>query len=269
MLKILLIFDYLRLLFRNRFSGVKNYEFVSKLKERFSRQDFTSNFDRVENIRQDLLSDNRLISVCDFGQGPRNIQVKSSQQKPYRYKRQVGDIAKHSLKNQKECCLIAHIIELFNPEIILELGTSFGITTSYISTVSNKSKITTIEGCSETANIAINTFNRLGFENIDVVINDFDNALQSYFKSIDKIDFAIIDGNHSYEAVNKYFGLLAQQMSDNAVIVIDDIRWSEGMRKAWMEIQKRPEVTLSIDFFQIGVVLFNKALVKEKVFIRF
>jgi len=54
-----------------------------------------------------------------------------------------------------------------------------------------------------------------------------------------------------------------------ACIIFDDIYWSEGMQQAWTEICARPEVTLSLDLFHMGVVFFNPGLTKEHYYIRY
>ena len=49
------------------------------------------------------------------------------------------------------------------------------------------------------------------------------------------------------------------------MIVIDDISWSSGMRKAWTEIEDDKRVTVSIDLQEIGIVLLgNNVATKEK-----
>jgi hypothetical protein len=47
------------------------------------------------------------------------------------------------------------------------------------------------------------------------------------------------------------------------MVIFDDIHWSEGMLRAWETIKKDSAVTLSIDLFFIGIVLFKKDI-KEK-----
>jgi hypothetical protein len=46
-------------------------------------------------------------------------------------------------------------------------------------------------------------------------------------------------------------------------MIFDDIHWSEGMEKAWLEIKKNKEVSCTIDLFFVGVVFFRKEF-KEK-----
>ena len=223
---------------------------------------------KIETVRQNLLTSPDSIKVTDYGKGSKKQPVKDDNY-PKLYSRRVKDIAKYSLKTERECILFANMVEFMRPERILELGTSFGITTSYMAMAQYTPAVVTVEGCPNTALIAKSTFKTLGFENIELIIGSFDDIIPSQLSTPDKFNMAIIDGNHAYKPVVEYFNALAQQMPDNGVIVIDDIRWSLEMIRAWEEIKKHPEVILSIDLFSIGIVFFNKALPKEDVMLWF
>ena len=84
-----------------------------------------------------------------------------------------------------------------------------------------------------------------------------------------KLDFAFIDGNHTYEATIANFNTLLSIAHNDTVFVFDDIHWSAGMQKAWDEIAGHERVTVSIDLFRIGIVFLKKELSKQKFVIRY
>lgn len=49
-------------------------------------------------------------------------------------------------------------------------------------------------------------------------------------------------------------------LSSKAIVVLDDIYWSEGITRTWKEIIARPEVSLSIDWYKLGLVLLDPAI---------
>ena len=73
----------------------------------------------VEKLRQNLLMNNDVIEVEDFGAG--SAIIKSKQ-------RVVKDIAASSLKSKKYSQLLFRIVQHYKSINILELGTSFGTT---------------------------------------------------------------------------------------------------------------------------------------------
>jgi predicted O-methyltransferase YrrM len=77
------------------------------------------------------------------------------------------------------------------------------------------------------------------------------------------IDFVFIDANHKYDAVIQYFNVILPKLTENSIVVFDDIYWSDGMTQAWNEIKNYPQVVATIDLFHIGIVFFNKNLTKK------
>ena len=44
---------------------------------------------------------------------------------------------------------------------------------------------------------------------------------------------------------------------------MDDIHWSRGMYRAWSRIIKRPEISLSIELFNTGIVFVGEKIQKD------
>jgi predicted O-methyltransferase YrrM len=202
----------------------------------------------IEKGRQQLLKQKAEIDVEDFGAGSSIIKTK---------KRLVTDMAASSLKPVKYAQLLYRIVQYYKPETILELGTSFGITTSYLAAANPNATVYTIEGSPAIAAIARKTFNRVGLNNIELTEGNFNNALPVLLNKLNSIDLAFIDGNHLKEPTLGYFAKLLNSSTLNSILIFDDIHWSAEMEAAWAVIQQHPAVTLSIDLFFIGIVFLN------------
>ncbi|NJW55521.1 class I SAM-dependent methyltransferase, partial [Salinimicrobium sp. CDJ15-91] len=61
---------------------------------------------------------------------------------------------------------------------------------------------------------------------------------------------------------------LLPTIHNNSVMIFDDIHWSKGMEEAWEEIKAHPEVRVTIDTFQWGLVFFRREQEKEHFVIR-
>ncbi|HVS91412.1 MAG TPA: class I SAM-dependent methyltransferase [Mucilaginibacter sp.] len=214
----------------------------------------------VENLRKQLLSDERMIDVTDLGAGS---HVNNKRRKKIR------DIAKNALKPPKLAQLIYRLAADWKPENIIELGTCLGTTTLYLHNAAPKATLYTLEGCPQTAKIAEEVFKRAGVTNIVQVIGNFDDTLLGIINALDKLDFVYIDGNHTKEATLRYFEWCLPKVYENTLLIFDDIYWSEGMKEAWAAIKTHPQVTVTIDLFWIGLVYFRKGQVKEDFLIRF
>lgn len=216
-------------------------------------------FDEIEALRKSLLNDNRTVEIEDLG-AKGNGEVKNTS---------VNRVASQSLKRTKHAQLLFRLINYFKPSNILELGTSLGITTLYLSKASGTSNVTTIEGSENIAKIAQDNFKKLNANNITSIVGDFETALPDFIHKSDTIDFVFIDGNHRKEATLRYFNLLLPKLPNNAVVVFDDIYWSQGMAEAWEKIKKHDRVTSTIDLFEMGIVFLKEGLAKQHFSIRY
>jgi predicted O-methyltransferase YrrM len=119
--------------------------------------------------------------------------------------RKVKEIAQNSAKSAKYAQLLFRIVNHFQPKTILELGTSLGISTSYLASVNSESAVFTIEGSKEIAEIARNNFHELELTNIRSISGNFDSELPLMLERIETLDFVFFDGNHRKEPTLNYF----------------------------------------------------------------
>ncbi|MEP7107875.1 MAG: class I SAM-dependent methyltransferase [Ferruginibacter sp.] len=218
-------------------------------------------YTEIENQRKKLEKNKDLIDVEDFGAGSGVISTN---------RRVVKDITNSSLKPKKYAQLLFRMVQYYKPATIVELGTSFGITTSYLSFGNKNAKLYTCEGAGNIAAIARATFDSLQIKNIEMVEGDFAKTLPLLFSKIGSVDFAFIDGNHRKEPTIQYYQQLLKHSTASTIFVLDDIHWSAEMEAAWFIIQQHPAVTLTIDLFFIGLVFVNPEFkVKQHFIIRF
>lgn len=207
-------------------------------------------YNNIEYQRSKLLNDDSLINITDFGTGLSRS-------------RKVSDIAHKSLKPKKFGKLLFRTINYYKAKNILELGTSLGITSAYLASASNDGKLTTLEGCPETARIAKETFKALEIKNVHVEVGNIDETLSNVIDRIGLLDFVFIDANHHYQPLINYFEKCISNAADNCIIVIDDIYWSVEMERAWKTIKEHEKVMSTVDLFHLGIVFVNKDLNKK------
>lgn len=234
------------------------FEFITKLLN--DKTDYPE-YSKVETLRKQLLRNKTVLEIEDLGAGSSMVKAKQ---------RSIASIAAHAAKPKKYGQLLFRMIRHYQPETILELGTSLGITTSYLSLAKPDAKLITMEGAKEIADVAKQNFKASDQKNIELIEGNFDDILPAVVSPLSAVDFAFIDGNHRQEPTERYFHQLLQKVHNNSILVFDDIHWSREMEAAWKTIELNPVVTCSIDLFFIGIVFFRKEF-KEKrhFFIRF
>ena len=216
---------------------------------------------KIEKLRSELLQNNALIDVEDYGAGSSVISSN---------RRVVKDIARSSLKNKKFAQLFYRLVKYYKPETIVELGTSFGVTASYMALGNLSSTVYTLEGSGNIALIAQSNFEKLALKNIQLIQGNFNEALPHLLQKINKVDLVFVDGNHLKIPTLRYFTWLLEKSTEQSIFIFDDIHWSTEMEEAWKQIQRHPSVTLTIDLFFIGLVFFNEDFkAKQHFVIRF
>ncbi|WP_316737723.1 class I SAM-dependent methyltransferase [Pedobacter aquatilis] len=217
-------------------------------------------YKNIEAQRKKLFNDDTEITVTDLGAG--------SHLNKNRIKK-VSQIAKNALKSPRLAKLIYRLAQNTQPKTAIELGTCLGITSAYLSAANPDAQIITIEGCPQTAGVASNNFKDLDLNNIELHVGNFDLILPDIIENQPTLDFVYIDGNHRKDATLNYFKWCLPKVTENSLLIFDDIYWSKGMKEAWTEIKNHPDVTVTIDLFWIGLVYFKKGQAKEHFKLKF
>lgn len=251
--------SYLKFLLKSRNQHGVHSPFVYNLITKcFYKKLNNKCLNKLIEVRTNLSSNSSLITVSDFGAGSKIFTSN---------KRQVSKIVKHVSISRKRARLLFNVVHYFNPKSILEIGTSVGLSTSALSLAAPTSKITSIEGCTQTAKVARNIFNEFKFQNIELLIGEFETKLPNLLLN-NTYDFIYFDGNHTKKATIDYFNSALSSIHNDSVFIFDDIHWSKEMEEAWSEIKSNPKVTITIDTFQWGFVFFRKEQQKEHFIIR-
>src|SRR5690625_1845824 len=148
------------------------------------------------------------------------------------------------------------LVRDFKPQQCLELGTCLGISSAFIASalqLNGGGSLVTFEGSASRSGYAQSVLKELELENIVHVVGPFQQTLVPQLKNYRALDFCYIAGHHDGKATVSYFESILPLLPEGAVVVIDDITWSGGMKEAWSEIKSREEVALSVDTYMMGI----------------
>lgn len=220
----------------------------------FYNEDSFYAFEKLHLVRKKLLINETELEIEDFGAGSKTFI--SNQRK-------IKDIAAKGISTAKQAELLFKLLHFFKSETIIELGTSLGLTTCYLASVSSKSTVYSIEGSTTLTQFAKALAKHQNLANIEFISGNFDPQFKHVLERIEKLDFLYVDGNHSYEASKRYFDLALTKKHNHSVFVFDDIYWSKAMTQAWNEIKQHPHVRLSIDTFYFGILIFDESILEK------
>ena len=215
---------------------------------------------RIENVRRKLLSDNRRIIVNDLGAGSKRMKNNV---------RKISDIARFASVSGKYGKVLYNLAKDYGQSSTIELGTSLGISTMYIAEGNRRSKLFTVEGCSECLKIAKENFDNADLREIRAFNSSFDEKMGDFLQSGLKPGFVFIDGDHRKDSILRYFTAVLKMADENTVIALDDIHHSREMEEAWTEIKAMDRVSVSFDIHRMGIVFFRSDLSDNHYIIRY
>ena len=189
----------------------------------------------ISQLYSKLSHDKRIISIEDHGVGSKKLGAK----------RKISTIIKTSSSKGKYGRLLYQLARYTKPKQMLELGTSLGLGTMHLYLGAPDATLTTVEGCPETYRIA--------GEHLPKTIH----------RTRSTFDLVFIDGHHDGKALLKYLNQLESFTHNDTLFVLDDIRWSPSMKKAWIQLVKDSDYHLTIDLFRVGIIARRSQQEKE------
>jgi predicted O-methyltransferase YrrM len=214
----------------------------------------------IEKVRKRMISDCSSIIVNDHGSGSEISKTNF---------RKVSEIARYSPVTKKYGVLLSNMAAEFGKPLIIEFGTSFGISTMYMAAACHDAEINTMEGSPSIAEIARKNFIEAGIENIEVLTGSFDELMPVIINRNIKPGLVFIDGDHRKGPLVRYFSRIAEISGGGTVVIIDDINYSKEMGEAWSEIKQNEKVSISIDICRMGIVFFRQGVNHNNYVIRY
>ncbi|RFC53523.1 O-methyltransferase [Brumimicrobium aurantiacum] len=209
-------------------------------------------------LKNSLLNDQSTIQVTDLGAGSKKMEKD----------RKVAQIAKISGSRSKYAKLLYRLVRHYQPQKVLELGTSLGLGSYMLASATDEVVLTTVEGCQSTMGVAMKAFPESVKHKVDFIHSDF----LSFLKQLKKdqvYDLVFIDGDHKGEKLVEQLDLLKPHIHDETIILIDDIRWSKDMLSTWNSLLQSEKYHLSIDLFKMGIIVPRFHQEKEHFVIRY
>ncbi len=257
--RLLLEFIYYYITAQNRHD--LHSPFVFQLNENVFKSDKKEAlFYPFEQLRQQYLQDSGTVTIDDFGAGAAGLLHQH---------RKISDICRNSAKQPRYARMLHRLVKHLQPEFMIEMGTSLGISALYQASGNPSGKLITLEGSPEIAAVARNSFKNFPQLAIELCEGKFAESLPDALQSLPRVDYVFVDGDHRYEPTLNYFRQCVPFMHDDSVMVFDDIRWSDEMKDAWQAVKSHPAVRISIDVFMMGMVFFNPGFSRQDFVIRY
>ena len=154
--------------------------------------------------------------------------------------------------------LLTRLVRELSPRSCLELGTGFGISTAYQAAaleLNGAGRMVSLD-VAEMTEIAAPGLSELGLaQRIDLIPGLIEETLEDACVRAAPIDYALLDADHTEAGTLAAFDAIHPALSENALVVLDDINWTDGMRRAWRVIGEREGVGAAISLRRLGIAI--------------
>ncbi len=215
---------------------------------------------RVEQHRQELVSQTRSAEILDHGAGSPELGLSREQMESGRLVQEdLAQLARGSSVPPAMARLLYSLGRTFRPTTSLELGSCMGLSACCIGLGlqegSRDSRLLSIEGDPTLAGIARASLKACRVRCAEIRQGTFQQVLADWLPKAPPVDFLFNDGVHEEHTDWELTTLVLEHMPDNALLLLDDIDWSPGMRRFWKRIKEHERVSLSVDLFRSGLLL--------------
>jgi predicted O-methyltransferase YrrM len=197
----------------------------------------------------DLLASERLTQAAKYQKKIERIRNKmivslqgAAERTHYRHQEilmDAGECAELVSSPELGCRLVHELVKIFRPMSVVEIGSAFGVGSMYIAEAlkqNRRGSFVGIEYEKWRADVANENLRSDWPTQGSVCSGRAEDILPRLLADGREIDFAFIDAVHKYEATLGYHRLLENGISNEAILVYDDIDWSKDMRRFWQDL---------------------------------
>jgi len=153
--------------------------------------------------------------------------------------------------------LYTFLVQKCKPNIIVEFGTAFGVSGMYFLAgieSNGTGKLLTFEPNDVWAKLAKNNLYQISHR-FDCILGTFEVNIDSSLPQGQCIDMAFIDAIHTKEFVIPQLEIVVAKSSSGAIIILDDINFSDNMRECWKEVSTDSRFSASAELGErVGIL---------------
>lgn len=157
--------------------------------------------------------------------------------------------------------LLLRLVNEFKPKTISCYGPSFGLNLLYLTLSDESIPVNFVQSDNSLIPFCQATLENAAVKNV--------NYYEKETLPEDFSDFVFINFPFSPEETEKSIKTILDTQCEREALIIRGIHESKGLESIWSNLIKDNVVRISLDLFEIGIVLFQKNLQKEHFVLRF
>jgi len=178
-------------------------------------------------------------------------------------------ITERHISNQRVDELLFRLVNYVSPCTIIEIGTSHGLTTLYLSSAKKQVRCITVDKEQPENTIAQKLFEKTG-ANIEFHVDSSFLCLGEILKSVSLAGFILFTVNrNSLSTIRLLFEQCLNSTDCNSLIVIKGIHSCGRTARWWNEVISDNRTGVTFDLYDVGFVFFDKTKIKQHYIVNF
>ncbi len=205
-------------------------------------------FDEVETLRKKIEASDMELETKTYGQPSKVKRVN-------RISKMVKKVSAPPWKGK----FLFRLSKWYQPKYIVELGTNLGIGSLYLHLGKASAPMFTIEGNPNLVKLSRQHFKALNVHKIEIIEGLFADRLNEVLSKVDNKALIYVDGHHDGSALISYTNEIHSHCKEyeQYCLCLDDINWSDSMRKAWATLKEDKRWQFSVDLYHSGLLFYN------------
>lgn len=208
-------------------------------------------FEDIESYRKRLHQNEEWISVGDR-RNPQRLR-----------RRSIAELVRSEAISPKLGALLFRLTNHFRPRNILQVGSSMGLSTLYLTSYASELTCVSLEPDQARSHISQWVYNEAARSSIDLRIGDYMNLLPGVLKEIQPFDFIFFANRNEQLDLFWLFTTCLPYAQQETLFVLDGIHSNREAARQWKQICQHPEVTVTLDLYAAGIVFIDKKLHKR------
>jgi predicted O-methyltransferase YrrM len=213
-------------------------------------------FENIELVRLGFKFDETIIQYKDI------ISQKNK-------KTSIGNAIYKNTLSSKKGALLFRLANYFKAKNILQIGSGMGIPTLYLTSYSSNINCLVLESEESFSDVAKRVIKKGSNKDIEVMTGEYTATLQETLLKLKNIDIVYFDTHKDSDTSYKLFEQCLKYTKANSIFIINGIKANKNSRELWKKICDNDKVTVSIDIYSMGIVVFNPKLHKKNYIVYF
>ena len=167
----------------------------------------------------------------------------------------------YTIYNQTKCEWLYRTMLFAQPRHVLKLGSSPGLSSSYIGRALSDGNVSVISDSHTHAELTRQLLERSKTFNVEVMTGSVDDIVNKINEKKNVVDFAIIDCAHT---VALTFAQKICDMYSPHYLLVDNIHRSPKISETWQKLKTTSHFNIAIDFYYYGLLIHNPDI-EEKI----